>query len=72
MQYVLCDVWCVMCQANGRPKLPHLGSFRTFKWYSQIDHRWQSYVHFILQGLLILNISLDVSGQKLFSTWESL
>ena len=63
--YAICAVWCVMCVVpgfffckililwvKGRPKIPHLGSFRPFEGYSKIDHRWQSYVHFILQGLL--------------------
>ena len=37
---------------KGRPTIPHLGNFRPFEWYSKIDPRWQSYVHYILQGLL--------------------
>ena len=62
--YAKCSVWCVMCDvpglffckilnlwAKGRPTIPHLGSFMPFEWYSNIDHKWQSYVHFILQGL---------------------
>ena len=64
--YAICAVWCVMWRVRlisckililwvmGRPKIPHLGSFRPFEWYSKIDPRWQSYVHFILQGLLTL------------------
>ena len=65
MQYVMCDVWCMMCDVadlifckiltlwvKGRPKIPHLGNFRPFELYSKIDPRWQSYVHYNLQGLL--------------------
>ena len=56
----MCDVWCarlIFCKiltlwVKGRPKIHHLGSFRPFEWYSKIDPRWQSYIHFILQGLL--------------------
>ena len=61
MSCVMCDAWCVMCQAyffckiltlwvKGRPKMPHLGSFRPFEWYSKFDPVWP----FILQGLIIL------------------
>ena len=65
MQYVLCDVWCVMCDVQdlffckiltlwvkGRPKLPYLGNFRPFERYSKIYPRYQLYVQYILQGLL--------------------
>ena len=67
----ICNMWCVMCHVpdlifckilplwvKGRPTIPHLGSFRPFEWYSKIDPRWQSYVHFILQGLIITFWSL--------------
>ena len=79
MQYVLCDVWCVMCDVpglffckiltlwvKGRPKIPHLGSFRPFEWYSKTDRRWQSYVHFNLQGLLGQFFSDNPSDFQLF------
>ena len=65
MQYVMCEVWCVMCDVQdlifckiwtlwvkGRPKIPNLGNLKPLKWYSKIDPRWQSYVHYNLQGLL--------------------
>ena len=61
----MCDVRCVMCDVpdlifckiltlwvKGRPKIPHLGYFRPFEWYSKIDPRWQLYIHYILQGLV--------------------
>ena len=77
MQYVMCDVWCKMCDVpdlifckiwtlwvKGRPKTPHLSNFRPFYWYSKIDPRWQSYAHNILQGLLrtICKILLGQDG----------
>ena len=65
--YEICSVWCVMrdvwcarpfcCKilnlwVKRRTKIPHLGSFSISSLYSKIDPRWQSYVHFILEGLL--------------------
>ena len=66
--HTICAVWCMMRDAwctrlffckiltlwvKGGPKILHLGSFRPFDWYSKIDPRWQSYVHFILQVLFV-------------------
>ena len=36
---------------KGRAKIPHLGNFRPFEWYSQLHPRWQMY---ILARLFIL------------------
>ena len=37
---------------QGETTKNHLGNFRPFEWYSQINPRWQSYVHYIFEGLL--------------------
>ena len=85
MKYVMCDVWCVMCDVpdlifcktltlwvKGRPKTPNLSDFWPFKWYTKIDPRWQSYVHNILQGLLTIFIkkgSYFSPSKHAVSTW---
>ena len=52
MQYEICDVWCVICDVpdliffyiltlcvKGRPKIHHLGNFRSFKsFYKSSSH----------------------------------
>ena len=76
---VMRDVWCtrIFCfkiltlWVKGWSKILHLGSFRPFEWYSKIDHRWQSYVHF--QGLIEAPSSEMLSNilhHNLFHSWN--
>ena len=60
MWCVKCDAWCdvldlTFCKVltgwvKRRPKIPQLGNFKPFKWYSKTGTRWQLYVHYTLQG----------------------
>ena len=61
MWCVKCDAWCdvldlTFCKVltgwvKRRPKIPQLGNFKPFKWYSKTGTKWQFYVHYTLQGL---------------------
>ena len=75
------DEWCFFCkisslQVKGTLKIPHMGGFRDFKRYFKIDLKWQSYIHYILQSLILIiaNQQLNVDNQvltvhRLLSTW---